>query len=188
MVDDSQRMTNIQDPVSGVAQVVKNAGDIAYRGFEVDGVYLISDVVTMVASVGYVHSKYENLISDLNGDFIINALDYALEIPRAAPLTYSIGFNVDGNIGSWQSISRFSFYHRDKSYYNENNQGYINEQDILNLGYDVYSPDGKINIGIYAKNLKNEVKHGGDTNLSFGGTFAPLAKGKIVGAEVVYKF
>ena len=188
MVDDSQRMTNIQDPVSGVAQVVKNAGDIAYRGFEVDGVYLISDVVTMVASVGYVHSKYENLISDLNGDFIINALDYALEIPRAAPLTYSIGFNVDGNIGSWQSISRFSFYHRDKSFYNENNQGYINEQDILNLGYDVYSPDGKINIGIYAKNLKNEVKHGGDTNLSFGGTFAPLAKGKIVGAEVVYKF
>ena len=111
MVDDSQRMTNIQDPVSGVAQVVKNAGDIAYRGFEVDGVYLISDIVTMVASVGYVHSKYENLISDLNGDFIINALDYALEIPRAAPLTYSIGFNVDGNIGSWQSISRFSFYH-----------------------------------------------------------------------------
>ena len=48
--------------------------------------------------------------------------------------------------------------------------------------------DGKINIGIYGKNLSNEVKHGGDTNLSFGGTFAPLAKGKIVGAELVYKF
>ena len=83
---------------------------------------------------------------------------------------------------------RISYYHRDKSYYNENNQGFINEQDILNFGYDIYLSDGKINIGIYGKNLSNEVKHGGDTNLSFGGTFAPLAKGKIVGAELVYKF
>ena len=188
VVDDSQRMTNIQDPVSGVAQVVKNAGDIAYRGFELDSVYTLTNTMTMVASVGYVHSKYENLISDLTGDFIIDALDYALEVPRAAPLTYSLGFNIDGNLGSWRSITRLSYYHRDKSYYNENNQGYINKQDILNFGYDIYSPDGKINVGIYAKNLSNEVKHGGDTNLSFGGTFAPLAKGKIVGAELVYKF
>ena len=185
---DSQRMTNIQDPVSGVAQVVKNAGDIAYRGFELESVYSMTDTVTMLASVGYVHSKYENLISDLNGDFIINYLDYALEIPRAAPLTYSLAFNVDGNLGSWRTITRISYYHRDKSYYNENNQGYINKQDILNFGYDVYSPNGKINVGIYGKNLSNEVKHGGDTNLSFGGTFAPLAKGKVIGAEVVYKF
>ena len=188
VVDDSQRMTNIQDPVSGVAQVVKNAGDIAYRGFELDGIYSLTNTVTMVGSIGYVHSKYENLISDLTGDFIIDALDYALEIPRAAPLTYSLGFNIDGSIGSWRSITRISYYHRDKSYYNENNQGYINKQDILNFGYDIYSPDGKINIGIYGKNLSNEVKHGGDTNLAFGGTFAPLAKGKIIGAEVVYKF
>ena len=188
VVDDSQRMTNIQDPVSGVAQVVKNAGDIEYRGIEIDGVYTMTDTVTMVASLGYVHSKYKNLISDLTGDFIIDALDYALEVPRAAPLTYSLGFNIDGNLGTWRSITRISYYHRDKSYYNENNQGFINEQDILNFGYDIYSSDGKINIGIYGKNLSNEVKHGGDTNLSFGGTFAPLAKGKIVGAELVYKF
>ena len=42
-------MTNIQDPVSGVAQVVKNAGDIAYRGFELDSVYTLTNTVTMVA-------------------------------------------------------------------------------------------------------------------------------------------
>ena len=81
-----------------------------------------------------------------------------------------------------------NFYHRDKSYYNENNQGFINEQDIINFGYDIYSPTGDINISIYGKNLSNEVKHGGDTNLSFGGTFSPLAKGKITGLELVYKF
>ena len=39
VVDDSQRMTNIQDPVSGVAHVVKNAGDNEYIGFEIDVVY-----------------------------------------------------------------------------------------------------------------------------------------------------
>ena len=188
VIKDSQRMTNIQDPISGVAQVVKNAGDISYRGFEIDGIYTINDKTSLIASLGYVDSKYKNLISDLNGDFIINHLDYDLKIPRAAPLTFGIGINFDGTLGSWKSITRLNFYHRDKSYYNENNQGFINEQDIINFGYDIYSPTGDINISIYGKNLSNEVKHGGDTNLSFGGTFSPLAKGKITGLELVYKF
>ena len=48
---------------------------------------------------------------------------------------------------------------------------------------------------LYGRNLLNEVKHGGDTQLPdtisgvpTGGTFSPLAKGRVYGAEVTFSF
>jgi iron complex outermembrane receptor protein len=50
-------------------------------------------------------------------------------------------------------------------------------------------------IGIYGKNMLNEVKHGGDTQLpsvlgpvQLGGTFSPLAKGRVFGVEFTINF
>jgi iron complex outermembrane receptor protein len=53
-------------------------------------------------------------------------------------------------------------------------------------------------VSLYGKNLLNDVKHGGDTQLPatlgppaiafpLGGTFSPLSKGRIVGIELGYK-
>ncbi len=46
---------------------------------------------------------------------------------------------------------------------------------------------------MYGRNLLDEAKHGGDTQLpamlgsvELGGTFSPLAKGRTVGLEVTY--
>ena len=48
---------------------------------------------------------------------------------------------------------------------------------------------------LYGRNLTDEVKHGGDTQLPddiftvpTGGTFSPLAKGRVYGAEVTVNF
>lgn len=187
-VEDSQRLTNVQDPTSGVAQIVKNAGDIDFWGIEIDGAFAITDTLTMLASIGYVNSKYSSIISDLSGDNIVNYVDYDLKIPRAAPLTYSFSMTKDGVFAGWDTVSRISLNHRDKSYYNENNEGFVNELNMINVGMDFYSPDGKTNIGVYGKNLGNDVIHGGDTNLSFGGTFSPISKGKVIGVELNYNF
>ena len=101
----------------------------------------------------------------------------------------------DDNAGSWLISSRISVSHRDESAYLDNNLGSINEQGIIDAGIDMYSGDGHWSIGIYGKNLTDEVKHGGDTQLpatigpaALGGTFLPLAKGRIIGAEVTYNF
>ena len=45
-----------------------------------------------------------------------------------------------------------------------------------------------MNIGLFGKNLKDEVVHGNDTQLSFMGTFAPLLKGRIIGVQVIYNY
>jgi iron complex outermembrane receptor protein len=78
----------------------------------------------------------------------------------------------------------------------DSNLGFILDQEILDAGLDFYSNDGRWVFSFYGRNLLDEVKHGGDTQLPddlggllpFGGTFSPLAKGRVYGAEVTFSF
>src|SRR5690606_20264259 len=85
--------------------------------------------------------------------------------------------------------TRFSYSHRDASFYTDNNLGSLNEMDIidasvsLNFGSAIFST--------YGKNLTNEVNFVGDTQLPGtlgGGSFSPLAKGRRVGVELQVGF
>jgi iron complex outermembrane receptor protein len=91
--------------------------------------------------------------------------------------------------------SRINYAYRDESAVTDNNLGIIGEQKILDTGLDFYSNSGSWVLSLYGKNLFDEVKHGGDTQLpsllgpvELGGTFAPLAKGRIFGLEVTYSY
>ena len=194
-VDDMQREVNLADPVSGVVQIIKNTADARINGIEVDGAYSLTDDLFFSASVGWIDSEYDRVLFDISGDGMIDSADLALDLPRAAKLTYNVSLSRDDNVGGWLISSRISVSHRDESAYLDNNLGSINEQDIIDAGIDMYSGDGHWSIGIYGKNLTDEVKHGGDTQLpvtigpaALGGTFSPLAKGRIIGAEVTYNF
>ena len=91
--------------------------------------------------------------------------------------------------------SRINYAYRDKSYFTDDNKGYIQEQNILDAGVDIYPNNWRFSIGLYAKNILDEVKHGGDSQLpatlsglaDLGGTFSPLAKGRIFGVQLTYR-
>ncbi len=195
-IDDLQREINLADPISGVVQVIRNTADATISGIELDALMPLSDTLLLNASIGYIDPEYDTVRFDLNGDGAINAADLALDLPRAAELTYAIGLTLDTAIGTWgTATSRISYAYRDESAYTDNNRGFINEQGILDIGIDLRSDDGRWELGLYGKNLQDEVKHGGDTQLPsllgpipLGGTFSPLAKGRIYGAEITYNF
>ena len=195
-IDDMQREINLADPISGVVQVIRNTADATISGIEVDALLPLTDNLLLNASIGYVDPEYDSVRFDLNGDGALNGGDLALDLPRAADLTYSIGLTLDTSVGNWgTATSRLSYSFRDESAYTDNNLGFINEQGILDAGVDFRSNDGKWEFGIFGKNLSDEVKHGGDTQLPtllgpipLGGTFSPLAKGRIYGVEVTYNF
>lgn len=195
-IEDMQREINLADPVAGVVQVIRNTADAEISGLEVDGTFSLSDSLVLTLSLGYIDSEYSAVQFDLNGDGMLDGADLALDLPRAAELTYSAGFSHDLEIGSWGYMtSRISFAHRDDSAYTDNNLGFITEQDILDAGIDFYANEGNWVVGLYGKNLLDEVKHGGDTQLPamlgpvpLGGTFSPLAKGTVYGLEVTYTF
>ena len=197
MIDDLQREVNFPDEELGLVQLIRNTADVEIYGFELDGLFAITENLLLTGSAGYVNPEYtkvkHNLNRDLDGN--IDEDDKALELPRAAKWTYSVGLTHDTGAASWgRMTSRVSYAYRDKSYFTDDNRGYILEQNILDAGIDIIPANGRFSIGLYAKNLLNEVKHGGDSQLPptlsgapLGGTFSPLAKGRIFGVQLTYR-
>jgi iron complex outermembrane receptor protein len=191
-VQDLQADINFPDPVSGVVQVIKNTADAEIFGVELDGVYSLTDNFVVTGSVGAIDAQYTEVLYDLNGDGVIDEADLALDMKRAPKLTYSAGVNWDVELGSWGYMTaRASFAHRDRTAWTEDNRGYVPEQDIVDAGLSFSSNDGRWVFALYGKNLTNEVKWGGDTQLPtmlgpapLGGTFSPLARGRMIGVEV----
>lgn len=196
-IDDMQREINLPSFGVGVVQLIRNTADATITGLEVDGAFSLTDNFLLLASVGVINAEYDEVKLDLNQDNVVDGADKALDLPRAADLTYSIGFTHNLNLGNWGYMaSRINYAYRDKSAYTDNNLGFINEQGILDAGLDFYSNDERWVFSLYGRNLGDEVKHGGDTQLPddlgglvpWGGTFSPLAKGRVYGAEVTYSF
>ncbi|HET6591588.1 MAG TPA: TonB-dependent receptor, partial [Xanthomonadales bacterium] len=133
---------------------------------------------------------------DLNGDGVIDARDKALELPRAAEWTYSIGLNHDWTFDSGSALSfRVNYAYRDDAFYTDNNLGYLLSQEILDAGIDYALAGGQWVLSLYGRNLLDDVNHGGDTQLPAvigpvptGGTFSPLVRGRIAGLEVSFRY
>lgn len=199
MIDDTQREINFPDPALGIVQLIDNTADVETYGFELDGLFAIAESLSLIGSVGYVNPEYTKVKHDLNRDGTLDVKDLALELPRAAKWTYSVGLTHDTGATSWgRMTSRISYAYRDKSYFTDDNRGYILEQNILDAGIDIIPANGRFSIGLYGKNLLDEVKHGGDSQLPstlgapplaapLGGTFSPLAKGRIFGVQLTYR-
>ncbi|WP_295870568.1 TonB-dependent receptor [uncultured Zhongshania sp.] len=189
-IKDMQRELNFPGAL-GTNQLIRNTADAQIFGIEIDGAIAVTDSLLLTASIGWLDAEYQDVKADLNGDGNIDSEDEDLDLPRAPELTYSVGVNHDLSLGSVGYIaSRISYAFRDESAYTDNNKGFITEQKMLNAGVDFHTNDESWVVGIYGNNLLDDVKHGGDTQLpaSIGGTFAPLAKGRVIGLEVTYKF
>ena len=195
-IDDMQREINLPGPI-GVIQLVRNTAEATIKGIEIDATFSLTDNLVALASVGITDAGYDKVLYDLNGDSVINGTDKALDLPRAAPVTYTLGLNHDLQLGGWGTMSsRVSYAYRDESAYTDNNLGILDEQKQIDAGIDFQSAGGHWVFSIYGRNLLNKVLHGNDTQLPtyisqtplipLGGTFAPLSKGRRIGIEVTY--
>jgi iron complex outermembrane receptor protein len=194
-LDDMQRELNEADPAAGVVQIIRNTSDAKVTGFEAEGILTVGDNTVLTASLGVIDPKYTAVRFDLNGDGVIDQDDKKLKLPRAAEVTYSLGFNHDWVLGSGSAISlRADYAYRDDAVYTDNNLGYLLDQEILNAAVTYVSSSGRWELALYGKNLLNSVNHGGDTQLPDtyaslapgGGTFSPLIRGQTLGLEYTF--
>jgi iron complex outermembrane receptor protein len=194
-IKDMQRDVNTADPVSGIVQVTANTADATIWGLETDLAYSLTSNLLLLASVGYINASYDDLLFDINGAEV-PGFGKDLDLPRAPEWTYSVGLNYDIDLGSWGYAStRVNYAYRDQVAWTDDNRGIVPEQDIVDAGIDIHTNDEHWVFSLYGRNLLNTVKWGGDSQLPLalgpiplGGAFAPLAKGRVVGAEVTYSF
>jgi iron complex outermembrane receptor protein len=191
-IDDMQREVNLADPISGIVQVIKNTANADVLGLEIEGTFALGRSTVMTASVGWIDPEYQDVFFDLNGDGVIDEADKGLKLPRAAEWTWSLGINHDIRVGDWGYLTaRANYAYRDDSAFSDNNLGFLLSQKILDAGLDFQTTGGRWSYSVYGRNLLNEVSHGSDFQLPallgpvpMGGTFSPLAKGRVVGLEI----
>lgn len=188
-INGMQREINLPDPVTGVVQIIDNTADATIWGFEAEGNLAVTDNLLLTGYLGYTDGEYDKIFADISGTTgVIDSADFALEIPRLVPWTYGAGFVHTLPLTESMLVNtRFSYSHRDMSFYTDNNLGTLNALDIIDASVSLSLADGQVNLSLYGKNLLHEVNHGGDTQLPAslgGGTFSPLTKGRIVGLEL----
>lgn len=197
-IENMQRETNLPDPVSGVQQIVLNAGDATIHGGEIEARLELTERFSIEAQAGYTHGRYDRVIEDLNGDLAVTAADRALKIPRLAPWSYGVNLRYEAPILGGALSARLGYHHRDAAFYNDTNLGRLAEADIVDAHVG-FSPEGAPwSVSFYGENLLNDPTWGGDTILpsaaSFGfsggarPTFSPLNKGRVLGAELRLRY
>ena len=199
-MSDMQREVNVADPEKGTEQTVLNTADATITGIEAELSVALTEQLLLSVNAGVLDGKYDKVMSDLSGDGKIDGDDKNLELPRLAPLTGGISLTWQNEIfDGHQLLARLGYSHRDKQYYTDSNLGYFNDANIVDANITFTTNDQMTSLSVFARNLRDEVSHGGDTQLSkaapFGYTeggptpsFSPLSKGRTFGVEATFKF
>jgi iron complex outermembrane recepter protein len=200
-----QREVNQSSASAGVAQSIFNTADAQILGGEVEGRYALTSNLLVSGNIGIIDADYKRILFDISGDGIINNADLDLKLPRVPKLTWGIGAVYDLALSGGSSlVARANFQHRDKNAYTDNNYGFLNASDQLEASL-AWKTNDFLTLSLYGKNLLDEVQHGGDTQIPFGGalsdgtnvpfqdrpaagTFSPLSKGRVIGVEATLSF
>lgn len=192
-IDDMQREVNLSSPSVAVVQVIRNTADATIQGAELEILAALTPNLSVTGNVGYTDGEYDVIRFDISGDGLINEIDYGLDIPRLAPLTWGAGFTWDAPIGTSLLTTRVNFNHRDEAAYTDNNLGKLNEADMIDASVGLTLMDDRLRLSVFGRNLLDEVTEGNDTQLpntpAFGGagaSYSPLNKGRVYGIEVNY--
>ena len=185
-IEDMQRPVTISLPDDSFAQVVRNTADTDIFGLELEGSFMLTQDLMLLVSMGYIDAEYTEVRFDLTGDAVVDGKDEALDLPRAPPWTYSMGLFHTLRIGRrYRLVSRATYAYRDRVYLTEDNRGFDRQVKMLEAGVDLHVNDGQWVVGLYGKNLLDQVRHGAS---GLGGTFSPLSKGQVYGLELTYHF
>ena len=185
-VEDMQREVSFGLPDGGFAQVVRNTADTDIFGLELEGSLVLTQDLMLRAAMGYIDTEYAEVKFDLNRDGAVDRKDKALEPPRAPTWTYSLGLLHTLDIGSrYRLVSRINYAYRDKEYNTDSNLGFNRQLKMLKAGVDLHINDGRWVVGLYGKNLLDQVRHGIN---GLGGAFSPLSKGQVYGLALTYYF
>lgn len=175
----------------GTTQVIRNSANVRIQGIEAEAVLRVGDHLTFNGQFGYTKAKYTKILYDLTGDGAINAKDFALKPPRLAPWTYGVSANFAHEVtGGGEVTARLGYAHRDAAWSNDANTGLLSKADMVDANLSVETAGRRWKFSVYGTNLLNDQTEGNVSSLPFfaGSTFASINKGRVVGAEVLFRY
>lgn len=189
-IDDMQReVPTVALGTTAVDQTIRNTADTRIQGAEIEVQFAVLENLILSGNAGYVEGEYTSIKLNLAGSPAIDAVDYALEVPRLAPWTYGAGATFNQELGGLgKAAFRATFNHRDENFFPDNNSTTIPAVDMVDAAIGFTSASERFRLSVYGKNLLNESAPYINVPLGAAGNFAPLAKGRVYGTEFSVKF
>lgn len=175
----------------GTTQVIRNSANLRIRGVEAEATLRVGEHLTLSGQFGYSDGKYQDIFFDLNADGVIDAADFNLSPPRLAPWSYGGAAAFEHDFpGGGEFNARLNYSHRDSSWSNDANTGLLSQADMIDANISVKSADKQWTFSIYGSNLLNDQTEGNVSPLPFfaGSTFSSINRGRVVGAEIKFKY
>lgn len=173
-------------------QTIANAANAEIWGFEVEAFFNVTSDFSLGLHAGYLKDEYTEAFFDLNRDGVVDARDADLRLPRLAPWTYGLNATYDTELSGVGNLrANLAFNHRDRQFYDDVNVGILSAADILTANVALSSYDDTWTISLYGRNLLDEVTEGTNTIVplySPESTFTTLNKGRVIGAELSFKY
>lgn len=183
--DDMQLSANNQ---SGV-QSIFNAATATMQGFELEGVWAVTDNLTLEGTYGYVDASYDD------ADFLVQTFgpdtdvgDFLLQM--VSEQTWFVAATYDHEVGQEGSLSwRASYNYADDAAADNFNFLLLNDYSLVDASVTYRSADERLRIALYGKNLTDEVYFNfGFDNTSIGSKTMWLSPPRTWGVQVSYDF
>ena len=184
----------------GTTQVIRNSADVRIQGVEAEALVRFGRL-TLSGQLGYTKAKYTDIFFSLTGanPLLIDDLDYALVPPRLAPWTYGAAIAYAQPLASgYRMDARVGFNHRDSTFSNDANTGLINAADMIDANLSFSTPGERWKFSVYGTNLLDRETQGNVSPLPFvlpaslnpigPSTFSSINKGRVFGAELLFKY
>ena len=190
-VDDILRDVSLTDPVVGIVQVTRNTADATIKGFELEVTGAVTSNLLLSGNAGYTDGHYNRVLFDLDGGGI-GASDRALDIPRLAKWSYSIGVMYNRVFANDYSIQlRTDYGYRSSAAYTDSNSTFVAPIKNWTASASLTLPDRHWVLSAYGRNLLNTVTDGVVTPLPLslgGGAFRTLNEGRVYGVEASFRY
>jgi iron complex outermembrane receptor protein len=204
-IKNMQREVNLADPGAGVVQNITNTADATISGFEAEARMRVSPSLVFTANLGIIDASYDRILFDISGDGRLDERDLELSIPRVPPVTVGAGLLHELQLKRSTIVTRVNYQYRDRASFTDDNFGWLNEVSMLEANITWNTPIDGLSLSLYGRNLLDQVREGGDTQVPFGGprsngvqqpfqdrpgagTFSPLLRGRDIGLEVLFAF
>lgn len=172
-----------------LSQTSANVARARFIGAEFDGRVFLTDSLTLTYAIGLNDDDYREVDADLNGDGVIDGLDFDLELPNSPELTYNFGLLHDTQIGGFNLASQVLVTHRDDMLNSTNTQS-RGSVDTIDVNITLSPENASWDLSLYGRNLTDQAIYTQSTeiNLPDGAHLAGIMKGRRIGVEFKYNF
>lgn len=170
----------------GIQFAFENAAEVKSKGVEADATVYLTESLVLTGAFGYTDAEYVNYVT-VDGDFSGHPLPLVPKYTANTSLTYSYELSNGFTI---KPSADFNYQSETQSRHFNDPVELLEARKLLNARFEVLSPDERISVSLWGKNLLDEeyrLKRNNDVAFA-GGIMEKRGRPRTYGVSVSYNW